>query len=170
MRLHGKVALVTGAASGIGRAVAELFVKEGAIVFAGDIVEPAKPYSGGIEVLRLDVSSEADWAAAMDAIMAVQGRLDVLVNNAGIIAYEALHELGLAAWTRTIGSVRGSKSLPRSNTSTPMRYSFSGSPFCATSTASRKKRLRRSEWANCGLLRIRASCAATASLFIGREA
>jgi NAD(P)-dependent dehydrogenase (short-subunit alcohol dehydrogenase family) len=102
MRLHGKVALVTGAANGIGRAVSELFVKEGAIVFASDIVSPGRAYSDGIEALRLDVTSERDWATAVDAIVAEHKRLDVLVNNAGIIAYEPLHELEMAAWLKMI--------------------------------------------------------------------
>lgn len=102
MRLHGKVALVTGAASGIGRAVSELFVKEGAMVVASDIASPAQAYSNGIETLRLDVTSELDWAAAVDAIVRSHGRLDVLVNNAGIIAYEPLHALGMNAWMKMI--------------------------------------------------------------------
>ncbi|WP_421994953.1 SDR family NAD(P)-dependent oxidoreductase [Reyranella sp.] len=102
MRLHGKVALVTGAASGIGRAVAELFVKEGAAVVASDIAAPKQAYSSGIGSVRLDVTSEADWAAAVDAVVRDHGRLDVLVNNAGIIAYEPLHELTMDAWTRMI--------------------------------------------------------------------
>jgi 3alpha(or 20beta)-hydroxysteroid dehydrogenase len=102
MRLHGKVALVTGAASGIGRAVSELFVKEGAIVFASDIATPQQAYSAGIEALQLDVTSETAWAAAVGTIVRQHGRLDVLVNNAGIIAYEPLHELGMAAWMKMI--------------------------------------------------------------------
>ena len=102
MRLHGKVALVTGAANGIGRAVSELFVKEGAIVFASDIVSPVRAYSDGIEAMRLDVTSERDWASAVDTIVGKHGRLDVLINNAGIIAYEPLHELEIDAWMKMI--------------------------------------------------------------------
>ncbi|MGE0717329.1 MAG: SDR family NAD(P)-dependent oxidoreductase [Alphaproteobacteria bacterium] len=102
MRLHGKVALVTGAASGIGRAVSELFVKEGATVFASDIASPKQAYSDGIEAMRLDVTSEPDWAASIDAIVRKHGRLDVLINNAGIIAYEPLHALEMDAWMKMI--------------------------------------------------------------------
>ena len=102
MRLRGKVVLVTGAASGIGHAVSELFAKEGATVFASDLAPPEKPYADGVETLTLDVTSEAAWAAAVDAIVRKSGRLDVLINNAGIIAYEPLHELGMEAWQRMI--------------------------------------------------------------------
>lgn len=102
MRLQDKVVLVTGAASGIGRAVTDLFVQQGAQVIASDIAEPAQPYAAGVEAIRLDVTQEADWAAAVTAIVAKYGRLDVLVNNAGIIAYEPLDELGIEAWNRMI--------------------------------------------------------------------
>ena len=102
MRLNDKVVLVTGAASGIGRAVVELFAKEGATVVASDIAAPRADYPAGVQSLRLDVTSEAEWAQAVEAVIARHGRLDVLVNNAGIIAYEPLHELGLEAWHRMI--------------------------------------------------------------------
>jgi NAD(P)-dependent dehydrogenase (short-subunit alcohol dehydrogenase family) len=102
MRLENKVVLVTGAASGIGYAVSELFAKEGATVFASDIASPKTPYSKGIEAMTLDVTSEEEWAAAVGAVIAKAGRLDVLVNNAGIIAYEPLHELDMKAWQRMI--------------------------------------------------------------------
>jgi 3alpha(or 20beta)-hydroxysteroid dehydrogenase len=102
MRLQNKVVLVTGAASGIGHAVAELFAKQGATVFASDIQSPETPYSDGIQALTLDVSSEEDWKAAVGAVVEKAGRLDVLVNNAGIIAYEPLAELELTAWQRMI--------------------------------------------------------------------
>lgn len=102
MRLQNKVVLVTGAASGIGYAVAELFAKEGATVFASDIQSPARPYSDGIETLTLDVASEEAWKAAVRAVIEKTGRLDVLVNNAGIIAYEPLAELEMQAWLRMI--------------------------------------------------------------------
>ena len=102
MRLQGKIILVTGAASGIGHAVAELFAREGAIVFASDIASPKLAYSDGIEALKLDVTREEDWEAAVDTIVEKTGRLDVLINNAGIIAYEPLHELEVTAWMNMI--------------------------------------------------------------------
>lgn len=102
MRLQGKVVLVTGAASGIGHAVSELFAKEGAIVFASDIAPPAPAYSAGIEQMKLDVTSEDEWAAAVGSIVKRHGRLDVLINNAGIIAYERLDELNIKDWMTMI--------------------------------------------------------------------
>lgn len=102
MRLQGKVALVTGAAGGIGRAVTDLFAKEGAVVFATDIGLPDAPCSAGVECLRLDVTREDAWEMAVDTIIEKTGRLDVLINNAGIIAYEPLHELEMDAWMRMI--------------------------------------------------------------------
>jgi NAD(P)-dependent dehydrogenase (short-subunit alcohol dehydrogenase family) len=102
MRLKSKVVLVTGAASGIGYSIAELFAREGATVFASDIATPRMPYPQGIVPLSLDVTSEDNWAAAVDDVVERSGGLDVLVNNAGIIAYEPLHELEMKEWLRMI--------------------------------------------------------------------
>ncbi|GLK79110.1 SDR family NAD(P)-dependent oxidoreductase [Methylopila turkensis] len=102
MRLDKKVVLITGAAGGIGFAISELFAKEGAIVVATDIVAPPQPYSDGIEAMRHDVTSEDAWKATVQTIVDRHGRLDVLINNAGIIAYEPLDELDLEAWHRMI--------------------------------------------------------------------
>mgnify|MGYP001121876313 CR=1 FL=1 len=100
-RLDGKVALVSGAAQGIGRAVAELFAEEGAVVHAGDVkvVAPAR----NIEPLTLDVTRPEDWAKAVDTILARHGKLDILVNNAGIVrAYEQMLETDLEAWNAVV--------------------------------------------------------------------
>ena len=102
MRLQGKVALVTGAASGIGHAVSELFASEGATVFASDVKSAEQTYSDGIEAMKLDVTSEDEWATAVDAVVRKHGRIDVLINNAGIIAYEPLDKLDIKDWMKMI--------------------------------------------------------------------
>jgi 3(or 17)beta-hydroxysteroid dehydrogenase len=88
-RLAGKVALITGAASGIGRATAGLFHAEGAKVAATDRNEAGLKTLGADADLTLvqDVTDEARWCAVVDAVLAAFGRLDILVNSAvaGII-------------------------------------------------------------------------------------
>lgn len=92
-RLHGKVALVTGAARGIGAAIVRAFVVEGATVWITDIdgeagAELANEIGGNTRFLPLDVGEEADWERAIAALLARDGRLDILVNNAGITGLE----------------------------------------------------------------------------------
>jgi len=86
-RLHGKVVIITGAARGQGRAEAELFVQEGAHVIAGDVLDH--------EGIHLDVTSEESWASAIAGAMKEHGRIDVLLNNAGIRAVAPVHEMPL---------------------------------------------------------------------------
>jgi NAD(P)-dependent dehydrogenase (short-subunit alcohol dehydrogenase family) len=92
MRLKNKIALVTGAARGIGRATSELFFREGAIVIMSDIrdeegQELMNRLGGKTGYLHLDVKDENNWIEVYQFIMRKYGRLDVLVNNAGITGF-----------------------------------------------------------------------------------
>lgn len=92
-RLVGKVAVVTGAARGIGAGIAQAFVREGAQVIVTDIDDEAgRAIANSLgecaRYVRLDVRLESDWANVMSTVMERHGRLDVLVNNAGITGFE----------------------------------------------------------------------------------
>lgn len=92
-RLKGKIALVTGAARGIGEAIAHAFVVEGAIVYLSDISDEAgraaaERLGSFAKYLRLDVREERDWASVTKSILEAHGAIDVVVNNAGITGFE----------------------------------------------------------------------------------
>jgi NAD(P)-dependent dehydrogenase (short-subunit alcohol dehydrogenase family) len=101
MRLSGKTALISGAAQGLGAAMACRFAEEGALVFIGDmktdagnqIVEKIRGKGGKAFFLTLDVTNEQNWIDAMAAIQTQAGRLDILVNNAGINIREPIEEM-----------------------------------------------------------------------------
>ena len=93
-RLQGKIALITGAARGIGEATARAFVDNGATCWVTDIDDTrgtavAEALGERARYLRLDVREEADWQRAMDVVLAECGALHVLVNNAGVTGFEA---------------------------------------------------------------------------------
>ncbi|MCS5497834.1 glucose 1-dehydrogenase [Cnuibacter physcomitrellae] len=102
MRLAGKVALITGAAGGIGRAAADLFAEEGATVYAAD-VSRIEPFSStAVTPVALDVTDATAWQRVVDRIVSDHGRLDVLFNNAGLVgSYEPVDSIPLEAW-RTV--------------------------------------------------------------------
>jgi len=97
MRLANKVALITGAAQGLGAEIARRFHREGARVFLGDVrVEEGEKIAGELEraaFFRLDVTSEQSWEAVLAAVLAKAGRLDILVNNAGINIRKNIEEM-----------------------------------------------------------------------------
>jgi len=92
MRLRDKVAIITGAASGMGAATALLFAREGALIVVADLLAAdgeqlagrIKEAGGKARFEPLDVTSEKDWERVVAATLAAHGRIDVLVNNAGI--------------------------------------------------------------------------------------
>ncbi len=86
-RLVNKIAIITGGASGMGTAMAKLFAKEGATVIAADINEGNLAKISeleNIEGMKLDVSSDDNWAEVTKAIADKYGHIDILINNAGI--------------------------------------------------------------------------------------
>lgn len=109
-QLAERVAIVTGASSGIGRAIAEAYAAEGATVVLAarsadklDEVAAAIGKTGGTAIpVRTDVTREAEVIALFRRVMADHGRLDILVNNAGGNVKSTTHELSLADWQRII--------------------------------------------------------------------
>jgi 3(or 17)beta-hydroxysteroid dehydrogenase len=105
-RLEGKMALISGGASGIGLATARRFAEEGATVVLADIDHAAGKRAAG-EVERasfepLDVTSDEDWRKTTDAVLARHGALDILVNSAGIVAFGSIEDVSLEDWRRTM--------------------------------------------------------------------
>ena len=110
MRLDGKVALISGGARGMGSAEARLFAIEGAAVVIGDVlddlgqqVEAEINETGGRALyIHLDVTQESDWANAVATAVTRFGKLDVLVNNAGIAFWSAGDDATVEEWDRVM--------------------------------------------------------------------
>ena len=110
MRLEGKVALISGGARGMGASEAKLFVREGAKVVIGDILEDdgrrteAEINESGGECIfvRLDVTNESQWENAVSEAVARFGRLDILVNNAGISGRDNVEDTTIDLWDRVM--------------------------------------------------------------------
>jgi NAD(P)-dependent dehydrogenase (short-subunit alcohol dehydrogenase family) len=104
-RLDGKVALISGAARGIGVETARLMIEAGAKLAVGDVLdergrETARGLGDAALYVHLDVTSEADWQAAIDAVVGQFGKLDILVNNAGLFLGKDIEAASLAEWHR----------------------------------------------------------------------
>jgi len=107
-RLDGKVALITGGARGMGKSHVRHFVAEGARVVFGDVLDEQGAYVAaklGAESCRYvhhDVTSEADWDAAVSLALSAFGGLDVLVNNAGVLMFAPIADMPLADFRRVL--------------------------------------------------------------------
>jgi 3(or 17)beta-hydroxysteroid dehydrogenase len=104
-RIEGKVAVITGGASGIGEAMVRRFVSEGASVYLADVQatlgqQVAK--DTGATFIELDVSSEQQWAALEARIAEDHGRLDILLNNAGIVSSQSIVDVDVATWNQLL--------------------------------------------------------------------
>jgi cyclopentanol dehydrogenase len=107
-RVQGKVIIVTGGAMGMGRSHSELLASHGAWVFVADMnvelgqatVADIRKNGGKADFLRLDVTNEADWNAAVGQIIERAGRIDVLINNAGILILKPVQDTTNEDWDR----------------------------------------------------------------------
>ncbi len=110
MRLENKVALISGGARGMGAVEAHMFATEGARVVIGDVLEDegrqteasVNEAGGECVFVRLDVTSESDWNAAVATAVSRFGKLDILVNNAGISSTGGIEDLTVEEWERTL--------------------------------------------------------------------
>ena len=110
MRLENKVALISGGARGMGAVEAKLLSSEGAKVVIGDVLEEAgrqteaavNEAGGECVFVRLDVTSEEDWAQAVAAAVDRFGKLDILVNNAGVSSTGGIEDITVEEWDRIL--------------------------------------------------------------------
>jgi len=106
-RVDGKVALITGGARGIGASVARLLVAEGGQVVVGDIRDEegaalAAELGGAVRYVRLDVTNPDDWQVAVATTVREFGKLNVLVNNAGVANGSSIQQFDLDQWKRVL--------------------------------------------------------------------
>jgi NAD(P)-dependent dehydrogenase (short-subunit alcohol dehydrogenase family) len=142
-RLDGKVALISGGARGQGATEAQLFVREGAQVVIGDILDEAgrkveseiRAASGEATYVHLDVTQEDQWRAAVETAVQRYGALHVLVNNAGILLRKSIEETTVEEWDRIMAINLKGVFLGTKHAIPAMRRAGGGSIINISSTA-----------------------------------
>ncbi len=109
-RLDGKIALLSGAARGIGGETAKLMAQAGAKIVIGDLLDERgrqtvaeiEAAGGSARYVHLDVTSESDWTGAIETATSQFGKLDILVNNAGVFTGKGIEEVTMDDWNRLV--------------------------------------------------------------------
>jgi 3alpha(or 20beta)-hydroxysteroid dehydrogenase len=105
-RLAGKVAIITGAAQGMGEVTARLFASEGAKVALGDVKDGAaiaKDIGDAAMFAKLDVSDEDNWKTFVGSVVDKWGKIDILINNAGLVHFTPIEAFEVADFQRVVG-------------------------------------------------------------------
>lgn len=157
--LEGKVALISGAARGMGAEEARLFASEGAKVVLGDVLDEegektAAAIGESALYLHLDVTSEADWRAAVEKTEEAFGKLDILVNNAGILRFGLLEHTSLEEYELVVKINQTGTFLGMKSAAAAMRRAGGGSIVNISSLA--------------GIQGVGGACSYTASKFAVR--
>src|SRR5438093_3436036 len=142
-RLDGKVALISGAARGQGACEARMFCREGAKVLFGDILDAEgkateadiRAAGGEATYVHLNVTSEADWRAAVETAVRLHGALHILVNNAGILIRKGIEDTSEEDWDRIMAVNAKGVFLGTKHAIPAMRRAGGGSIVNISSTA-----------------------------------
>ncbi|NDH97389.1 MAG: SDR family NAD(P)-dependent oxidoreductase, partial [Actinobacteria bacterium] len=139
-RLENKIALITGAARGQGAAEAARFIEEGATVVLTDVLDDlgrqtAAELGERASYLHLDVSGPDQWQRVVDQVIADHGRLDVLVNNAGIFEVVDMENTSLDLWDTMVAINQTGVFLGMQTAARPMKEAGSGSIINISSVA-----------------------------------